>query len=751
MSRRIWDIPGGIHPAENKQQSLQTSIITANIPAELVVPVQQHIGAPGKPCVEVGDKVLKGQVIAEDDGFVSLPTHAPTSGEIIAIESRPVQHPSQIDGLCIVIRTDNHDQWIDHSAISDYQSKERSDIINTIRQAGISGMGGAGFPSTIKLGIRPDTKIEQLILNSAECEPYITADDSLIQERADEVVAGLKIMQWLVNSQETLIGIEDNKPDAIKALKLATADSDIEVVVVPTKYPSGGEKQIIYLLTGKEVASGGLPSDVGVICQNTGTAYAVNRAIHFGEPLISRITTVTGDAIANKGNYEVLLGTPVDALLSQAGAKFDQTSRLIMGGPMMGFSIHNSAVPIVKVTNCLLAPTKKEIPEPDPEQPCIRCGNCTQVCPAGLLPQQLYWFSKSNELEKAKHFNLADCIECGACSFVCPSNIPLVQYFRFGKGQISKHEAETKKADQARERFEFRQARLEKEDREKEEKRKARAEAAAKKQAAKKAAAAENSAASESSTTLPTGTVSSGESGGEPTANTSAATKLKSTWASTTKRWKDAEKALKIAEKNGNDHIEALQKKVEQLKVKADNAKSLYDEAKATDAADTSNVNVATIPNTSIPKQAAKQAATPPTNDPMQKLKQASAADFNAWKAAQLKVQEAEATPSDGVDIESLRKAEVEAKEKSTASKAAMKEARAKEKEAMQAKKSAEDPTKQLKLDAAITRTKAKKALKALESLAEDHASYDALKTAYEKAQTAAESAELALKAAEEA
>ncbi|OUS04660.1 electron transport complex subunit RsxC [Gammaproteobacteria bacterium 42_54_T18] len=738
MSRRIWDIPGGIHPAENKQQSLQTHIITAHIPAELVVPVQQHIGAPGKPCVEVGDKVLKGQMIAEANGFVSLPTHAPTSGEIIAIESRPVQHPSQIDGLCIIIKADNLDQWIDHNAINEYQSKERSDIINTIRQAGISGMGGAGFPSTIKLGIRPDTKIEQLILNSAECEPYITADDSLIQERADEVVAGLKIMQWLVKPQETLIGIEDNKPNAIAALKQATADSDIEVVVVPTKYPSGGEKQIIYLLTGKEVASGGLPSDVGVICQNTGTAYAVNRAIHFGEPLISRITTVTGDAIKNKGNYEVLLGTPVDALLSQAGAKFDQTSRLIMGGPMMGFSIHNSAVPIVKVTNCLLAPTEKEIPEPDAEQPCIRCGNCTQVCPAGLLPQQLYWFSKSNELEKAKHFNLADCIECGACSFVCPSNIPLVQYFRFGKGQIRKQEAETAKADQARERFEFRQARLEKEDREKEEKRKARAEAAAKKQAAKKAAAAENPATSESGPTIPTGS--------ESTADASAVTKLKATWSSTTKRWKDAEKALKVAEKNGNEHIDALKKKVEQLKVKADKAKSLYDEAKVADAANISNVNGPTAT-----KQTNKQAATQPTNDPMQKLKQASTDDFNAWKAAQQKTQDAEANSSDGADIESLRKTEAEAKEKSAASKAAMKEARAKEKEAMQAKKSAEDPAKQLKLDAAITRTKAKKALKALDSLTEDHASYDALKTAYEKAQTAAESAELALKAAEEA
>lgn len=738
MSRRIWDIPGGIHPAENKSQSLQTPIIKADIPAELIVPVQQHIGAAGKPCVEIGDRVLKGQVIAEADGFVSLPTHAPTSGEVIAIETRPVQHPSQIDGPCVIIKTDGKDQWIDHSGIQDYQSHERSEIAYIIRHAGIAGMGGAGFPSVIKLGVRPEVQIEQLILNSVECEPYITADDKLLQERADEVIAGLKIMQWLVQPQETLVGIEDNKPEAIAALKAATEDCDIDIVVLPSKYPSGGEKQLIYMLTGKEVASGGLPSDVGVICQNTGTAYAVNRAVHFGEPLISRITTVTGDSVKHKGNYDVLLGTPIEALLSQAGAQLDDASRLIMGGPMMGFSIHDTTVPVVKVTNCLLAPSKQEIPEPEPEQPCIRCGSCAQVCPASLLPQQLYWFSKSNELEKAEHFNLADCIECGACSFVCPSNIPLVQYFRFGKGQIRKQQAETKKADHARERFEFRQARLEKEEREKEEKRKARAEAAAKKQAAKKAAAAANPPPSEGDSAAKAG---GGSSNGED-----HTTKLKSAWASATKRWKDAEKALKIAEKNGSDQLEAFQKKVEQLKTKADKAKSLYDEAKS------SSGNEATVSTTNTASAADNKTTvntSPTADDPMQVLKQASAKDFEAWKTIQKAVKEAEANQSE--NLEELQKQEAEAKAKSNASKAAMKEARAKEKEAMQAKKAAEDPTKQLKMDAAIARTKAKKARKALDSLEDNHASFAALKAAYEKADAVAEQAEAALKAAEEA
>ena len=492
MSRRIWDFPGGIHPAQNKQQSLNSAIIQADIPDELIIPLQQHIGASSKTCVNVGDKVLKGQIIAQANGFVSLPVHASTSGEIIAIESRPVQHPSQIDDICVVLKPDGNDQWIDLQSVNDYQTKDPQEILDLIRHAGIAGMGGAGFPSVIKLGTtanpKPDaksnTKIEQLILNSVECEPYITADDKLIQERADEIVAGLQIMQWLVKPQETLIGIEDNKPDAIAALTKATQSCDIEVVVVPTKYPSGGEKQLIYMLTGKEVPSGGLPADVGVICQNTGTAYAINRAILFGEPLISRITTVTGEAVRHKGNYEVRIGTPVSNLLAQAqtsiassdlsnGASNDKNSasRLIMGGPMMGFSIHDASVPVVKITNCLLAPSKKEIPQPSPEQACIRCNSCAQVCPAGLLPQQLYWFAKSNEIEKAEHFNLSDCIECGACSFVCPSNIPLVQYFRFGKGQIRKHKEDTLKADHARQRYEFRQARLEKEAHEKEEKR----------------------------------------------------------------------------------------------------------------------------------------------------------------------------------------------------------------------------------------------------------------------------------------
>lgn len=687
MSRRIWDIPGGIHPPENKKQSSAVSIRPAKIPERLYVPVQQHIGAPAKPIVHVGDKVLKGQKIAEATGYVSLPVHAPTSGVIEAIGLHPVQHPSQIDSLCITIKTDGEDRWIERQPLPDYRQQERKAILDRIRDAGIAGMGGAGFPCAVKLGIKPDTRIEQLILNAVECEPYITADDRLIQERADQIVTGLEIMAWLINPKEILIGIEDNKPIAIDAIRKACAGKPIEVVVVPTKYPSGGEKQLIYLLTGKEVHSGGLPSDVGVICQNTGTAYAVKRAIIDGEPLISRITTLTGDAITYKGNYEVLLGTPVADLLHEAGLQHNKMHRLIMGGPMMGFSIHDLSVPVVKTTNCLLAPSETEFPDPAPEQPCIRCGACAQACPVNLLPQQLYWFSKAKEFEKAAHFNLFDCIECGACAYVCPSSIPLVHYYRFAKGAIRTAEQEARKADHARIRFEARKARHEKEEQEKERKRQERAKAAAAKQATMKDAPAKPAPVTAAPAAAP-----SADAGGEP----DELTKLQTAAASTMKRYKDAQKALETAEKNGSEHIDALRKKVEQLKAKADAAKDAFIAAK----------NAAT---------SEPGAANPPaSDDPMAALKQASADDFNAYKAAEAELRQAEA---DGIgNLDALRAKVAELKARSDASKAAMKEARAKEKEAIQARNAAADPIKQAKLEAAKTQVLLKKARKALEA-----------------------------------
>lgn len=488
--RKIWDIHGGIHPAENKAQSLRSAIRSAGIPQQLILPLAQHIGAPAKAIVAPGDRVLGGQCIAEATGFVSAPVHAPTSGTVVAIEDHPIPHPSGMSGRCIIIDTDGADEHIAYQGVSNYRALDKSELLNIIRQAGIAGMGGAGFPSAVKLG--PKQPIETLIINGTECEPYITADDILMRERAEDVIAGVKILQHLVSpSKETLIGVEDNKPEAIAALNKAAEGSDIEVVVFPTKYPSGGEKQLIQILTGKEVKSGGLPAEVGIVCQNIGTTTAIYHAVTQGKPLTSRITTVTGEACAEPQNYEVMLGTPVSHLLALAGFEAKKLSRLVMGGPMMGYTLHSDAIPVVKTSNCVLAPSRKELPPPQPAQACIRCGMCAEACPVSLLPQQMYWFSRAQEHQKLEEHNLFDCIECGACSYSCPSHIPLVQYYRASKAEIRQAQQDKIKAEHAKERFEARQARQEAEAAEKEAKRQAR-QAAAKAKAAQAAEAAAN-------------------------------------------------------------------------------------------------------------------------------------------------------------------------------------------------------------------------------------------------------------------
>ncbi len=476
--RKIFDFHGGIHPAENKQQSLQTGITDAGIPAELVLPLSQHIGAPAAPVVAIGQRVLKGQPIAEATGYVSVPLHAPTSGTVIAIEDRQVAHPSGLLAPCIVIASDGEDKWTPHDGASHYEELAGTELLARIREAGIAGMGGAGFPTGVKLAVKPDTRVDTLIINGTECEPYITADDILMRERPQQIVSGVKILRHLLRPTQILIGIEDNKPEALAAMRAATAGSDIEVVSFPTKYPSGGEKQLIEILTGRQVPSGGLPLDLGIICQNVGTAAAVHDAVILGRPLISRVTTVTGAGVNCPGNYQVLLGTPMSYLLARAGYRAESNRRLIMGGPMMGFTVASAEVPVVKTTNCLLVPTEVELPTPAPAQACIRCGLCAEVCPASLLPQQLFWFAQGKEYEKLERHHLFDCIECGACSWVCPSNIPLVQYYRASKAELLQLRRDNEKADHSRIRFEARQERIAREEAEKAAKRAARKRAA---------------------------------------------------------------------------------------------------------------------------------------------------------------------------------------------------------------------------------------------------------------------------------
>ena len=493
QQRQTFTTPGGVHPPLNKSQSNSTPIQKAKLPGQLVLPLNQHVGAPAEPTINIGDKVLKGQCIAEAKGVVSAAVHAPSSGEVIAIEDRPIAHPSGMSAPCIVIATDGEDEWCELHPCEDFQKVERSKLLEIIRRAGITGLGGAGFPTAVKLITSDATSIDTLIINGTECEPYITADDVLMRERAEQIISGIKILQHIVKpSDATLIGVENNKPEAIAALQAAAKDSNIEVVSFDGKYPSGGEKQLIQILTGREVPSGGLPANVGIICQNVGTVAAIHDAVVLGQPLISRITTITGAACSSPQNLEVLIGTPMQALLNQCDFKPADCHRLVMGGPMMGFTITDTSVPVIKASNCLLAASNHELPTPPPAQACIRCGMCAEACPASLLPQQLYWYSRAKEFDQLENLNLFDCIECGACSYVCPSNIPLVQYYRASKADIRAHKADQKKAEQSKARFEARQQRLEREEQEKAAKRAARQAAAkAKLEAAAKSENAE--------------------------------------------------------------------------------------------------------------------------------------------------------------------------------------------------------------------------------------------------------------------
>jgi len=456
--RKLWQFPGGLHLEGHKKASTKQPIRPLPIAPQLVLPLRQHIGEVAKPDVEVGQQVRKGQRIARCNGYISAPLHAPTSGTIVAIEDRPLPHPSSLESRCIIIASDGNDDWVGRNPIADYRAVEPATIRDRIRRMGIVGMGGAGFPSAVKLNPRADHPVDTLILNGAECEPYISCDDRLMRERADDIIIGLDIMRHILDAADCLIGIEDNKPEAIAAMRAAVEQhhAAIEVVPVPTRYPMGGEKQLIYTLTGREVPRNGIPAHVGVVCHNPGTAYAVYKAVVEDEPLLSRVLTVAGAAVPHPANYEVRLGTPMAFVLEHAGVNLSQIDQLLMGGPMMGIPIDDLRAPVTKTCNCLLARSADERPAQQPVLPCIRCSACADACPVSLLPQQMYWYARAKELDKVQEYALFDCIECGVCAAVCPSNIPLIAYFRFAKTAIYTQEREKQAADRARERHEFR-------------------------------------------------------------------------------------------------------------------------------------------------------------------------------------------------------------------------------------------------------------------------------------------------------
>ena len=472
--------------------STELPVARAPVPAELIIPVAQHIGTPATPVVASGDHVKRGQLIAAAQGFVSANIHAPIDASVKAIEYRPVPHPSGLNGMCIVLEPDADAEWpspvpkaMDREIIS---ACAPMDIKKKIRDAGIVGLGGAAFPTSVKIKNGIDHHIDTLIINGCECEPWITCDEMLFRERPQHVIGGSCLIQQAIQADKRVLAIEEEESEAIDLLRDAIVDcgDPIHLEVLPTRYPTGSEKQLIQIVTDKEVPAHGLPADIGVAVYNAGTAAAVYRAVMFDEPLISRFVTVSGPGIKQPRVLEVLLGTPVKDLIEFCGGKTEDANGLIMGGAMMGLGLSTDEVPVTKGMNSILLTTPAMMQDTQGELPCIRCGACAEVCPSQLAPQQLLALIRAEDLEQAQRWNLEDCIECGCCNAVCPSHIPLSSYYRYAKSELRAQGMAKRKAQQSKQRYEFRNERLERAKREREEKMRKKKEAL---QAANKAKA----------------------------------------------------------------------------------------------------------------------------------------------------------------------------------------------------------------------------------------------------------------------
>jgi len=471
VAPNLTSLHGGLTLDAYKQLSTTSAISSMETCKQYIVPLQQHIGVISQPLIKTGDRVLKGQMLAQPGDMLSAAIHSPVSGTVTDIKPHEIPHISGLSDMCVFIENDFKDEWVERKPLGEkYNDTSSSNMRKVVRDAGIVGLGGATFPSSVK---QTEMNVNTLLINGVECEPYITCDDMLMRERAEDVISGADIIGHIIKARQCIIAIEDNKPEAIKAMQ-AVIDQDgtgfFKIRVIPTKYPSGGEKQLIQIITGKEVPKGRYPAELGVLCHNVATAYAIHRAVYNDEPLISRIVTVTGHGVSKPQNIEVLIGTPMQACIEHCGGYTDNSDELIMGGPMMGFSLDTDELPVVKATNCLLVTaTEKNTPK-QKHLPCIRCGKCVEACPVRLLPQQLYWYASSHNIDRLQEHNLFDCIECGCCAYVCPSDIPLVQYYRHAKTLIWQQERERRASDISRERHETHQRRLEKIKREREEK-----------------------------------------------------------------------------------------------------------------------------------------------------------------------------------------------------------------------------------------------------------------------------------------
>jgi len=447
---KLFRIRGGVHPEGRKHATCDIPIRELGLSGLLRIPLQQHIGAPAEPAVRRGDYVLKGQLLAHSQGMISAPVHAPTSGYIKAIGKYPAPHPSGLPVRTITLEPDGEERWIDLNPQAEPFNLDPDEIAARVAAAGIVGMGGATFPSAVKFNLRKRYKLHTLVINGAECEPYLTCDDRLMREHADEIIDGIRIAMHGLQVKRALVAIENNKPQAQTAMRDAARDfPEITIVPVPVRYPMGSEKHLVQTLTGKETPARALTADIGIVVHNGATVRAVQQAIRFGRPLISRVVTVSGGAVANPANLLAPIGTPVSALLDACGGLREEPARLLSGGPMMGQPLPGTQAPIVKGTSGILALTQMEVAS-KPAMPCIRCGSCVTVCPCGLLPLEMAARARIGDLQGAADFGLTDCVSCGSCSYVCPAHIPLVQYFNYAKGALTEQQRAKHKQEETK-------------------------------------------------------------------------------------------------------------------------------------------------------------------------------------------------------------------------------------------------------------------------------------------------------------
>ncbi len=447
----LFSIRGGVHPETRKFLTAERAIETMPIPSLIRVPLRQHVGAGAEPVVARNDHVRKGQLIGRARGAVSANVHAPTSGRVIAVGHFTAPHPSGLPVPTITIRPDGKDEWGPRLARIHPETASGSEIAARVAEAGIVGMGGATFPAAVKLNLGRKYDLDTLILNAAECEPYLTCDDRLIREYAAEITDGAGIMAKALGVKRVIVAIEANKPEAAAALQRHNLGlgHKIQVKVVPTQYPMGSEKHLVKAVTGLETPARALTAELGVVVHNAATAHAVHLAVRYGEPLLSRVVTVSGRAVARQANLRVLIGTPVTDLLQHCGGLATAPERILLGGPMMGQPIDNLRVPVVKGTNGVLALTRAEARKTD-VMPCIRCGSCVQACPCGLTPFEMNSRIQTEDLEGAVDIGLMDCVACGCCSYTCPSNIPLVQGFNYAKGKLAEKQSRKHQQDETK-------------------------------------------------------------------------------------------------------------------------------------------------------------------------------------------------------------------------------------------------------------------------------------------------------------